>query len=228
MPQLPGSFPSPPASSVTSPHPGTGGETTNPFYKKMAQSSQDNTSTPPPPTSTTSEVSTNPFHRLTQEQANKAAVPTFNEPAAPSARTRGRQDDDDWSVVDSDDSSDDDDDSHTRGGANHLASILFGTMAPPRPLSSMDNKESPLQSPAPPAGIPPPPPMPAGSAPPPPPGPPPPPMGGAPPPPPMPNMKAPGGLPSRGALLGEIQAGRGLRKVETTDRSTSSTAGRVW
>jgi hypothetical protein len=40
-------------------------------------------------------------------------------------------------------------------------------------------------------------------------------------------MKAPGGPANRGALLGEITAGRGLRKVETKDRSTASTAGRV-
>ena len=43
------------------------------------------------------------------------------------------------SVVDSDDSSSDDDDA-PQGGAKQLASILFGTMAPPRPLSAMDNK----------------------------------------------------------------------------------------
>jgi len=221
----PSSMASPPTPSLTGAHAGIGdGETRNPFLKKMALSSQDNHAAPTPPLpSTTSEVSTNPFHRLTQENANKA---TYSEPSVP-ARSRGRQEEDDWSVVDSDDSSSDDEDA-PQGGAKQLASLLFGTMAPPRPLSSMDNKSPQAESPAmspPPSGIPPPPPMPTSGAPPPPPGPPPPPSG-APPPPAMPT-RPPAGAGDRGALLSQIQAGRGLRKVETKDRSQASTAGRV-
>ncbi|KAF2804290.1 uncharacterized protein BDZ99DRAFT_425887 [Mytilinidion resinicola] len=221
----PSSVASPPASSVTSPHAGmTDTETKNPFLKKMAQSSEAaSIPTPPPPPSNTSEVSTNPFHRLTQESNARAAA----EPSVPSIRTRARPEEDEWSVVDSDndDSSDDDDRPAGAGNAKQLASILFGTMAPPRPLSSMDNKSPRAESPAvaSPTGAPPPPPMPSGGAPPPPPMP----TGGAPPPPPGLPPAPRAAVPNIGGLLGEIQSGKGLRKVQTKDKSGPPVAGRV-
>ena len=157
--------------------------------------------------------STNPFHRLTQQQESAksqplppplTSTPTGNRPS------RVRPEEDEWSVVDSTSSSDDEEDSSnapTGGSAKQLASMLFGTMAPPRPLSAMDDKkflESPT-SPAPPtpstatamsSPAPPPPPMPGTfddeeppiAAPPPPP---PMPVSGAPPPPPPPGMPGP-------------------------------------
>ncbi|KAI9714443.1 MAG: actin organization and endocytosis protein [Bogoriella megaspora] len=227
-------------------------ETKNPFFKKMGQANNDNgiptaASSIASPTPNT-EVSTNPFHRLTQqENANVSSSASSLPPPQPSvSRTRGRSEDtDDWSVVDSDnDSSDDDDDAPTGGSAKQLASILFGTMAPPRPLSAMDNDNAatspkgPTSPPPLPGGAPPPPPMPSTSAPGGPPPPPPMPSGGAPPPPPMPGASgdappppplpsASQAAPNRGALLGDIQAGRTLKKVQTNDRSQSSTAGKV-
>ncbi|KAJ5247038.1 Actin cytoskeleton-regulatory complex protein PAN1 [Penicillium chermesinum] len=244
-------------------------ESKNPYFKSLSHPSESAPAATPP-----AAHSTNPFHRLTQQEPIK---PTFTGAGPLERKSRARPDEaDDWSNAGSEsDSSDDDDDERTGGGsAKQLASILFGTMAPPRPLSAMDDKDSKNATPVQdsPIAPPPPPPVPAVSLPepfapvlpagtPPPPPPPPPPGAGAPPPPPPPGMGAPppppppgfgapaapppppppggaGGPPppapppaagggDRAALLASIQAGTGLRKVQTNDRSTSSSAGRV-
>lgn len=150
-------------------------------------------------------ASTNPFNRMGQPPA-----------AAPGPVSRKRADSDDWGS-DREADEDSDDDRPGGGSAAQLASILFGTMGPPRPLSAAGRDSTPASPapandtpvasppppppPAPPVPVsngptspPPPPPMPssdAPSAPPPPPPPPMPPTGAAPPPPPMPGAGAP-------------------------------------
>ncbi|KAK2810333.1 actin organization and endocytosis protein [Emmonsiellopsis sp. PD_5] len=283
-------------------------ESKNPYFRKFSQTSDAQPSTfsapaepapeaaaPAPPKAETQ--STNPFHRLAQQEAAKPAFSPSPIPGPLERKSRARPEDDEWSVAESENSSDDDDDRPAGGSAKHLASILFGTMGPPRPLSATDEKPeskpttpvqaSPIAAPPPPpppapapaaeeedeeeefqdaptmpppppppapfgeaptAPPPPPPPAPSSAAPPPPPPPPPGPAGapppppppppgaapGAPPPPPppaagapAPSFKAPAGGADRGALLASIQAGKGLRKVETKDRSESSLAGKV-
>ncbi|PYH43440.1 actin cytoskeleton-regulatory complex protein PAN1 [Aspergillus saccharolyticus JOP 1030-1] len=243
-------------------------ESKNPYFKKIGHNSETLVATQPSShapitlSSKTDSQSTNPFHRLAQQQ--ESARPSFTAPGPLERKSRARPEaDDDWSAAGSDfDSSDDDADERPGGGsAKQLASILFGTMAPPRPLSAMDEK-SPSKSSTPvngspaaptvpstekeeavsgteeaflPPPPPPPPPVPNVSVEPPaPPPPPPPPAPGMAPPAPPPGIPpppapsaAPAGPMDRGALLASIQAGKGLRKVQTNDRSTSSAAGRV-
>ncbi|KIW62064.1 hypothetical protein PV05_02115 [Exophiala xenobiotica] len=241
-------------------------ESRNPYFRKLSQRSEEARpafSPPPvpqaqpfsPPAAATPAPpadlpSTNPFHRIAQQEIAKPLTPSFT-----GGQSRRRPEEDEWSAAgsDKDDDSDNEDEPPAAGSAKHLASILFGTMAPPRPLSSMDSKDSkpatPVQEPPPIPGAfdsaPPPPPMPDSGAPSAPPPPPPMPNSGAPsappPPPPMPTAAAPDGAPPPppmpaparagtgdiGALLGEIQKGRGLRHTETKDRSSSAVAGRV-
>ncbi|KAJ5127435.1 Actin cytoskeleton-regulatory complex protein PAN1 [Penicillium atrosanguineum] len=246
-------------------------ESKNPYFKSLGQ--------PTEPTQATSPVaqSTNPFHRLAQQEKQEPSKPTFTGAGPLERKTRTRpEEDDDWSNAGSDfDSSDDEDERPGGGSAKQLASILFGTMAPPRPLSAMDEdnsatpvQASPIAPPPPPAPLapyavepeagdsapisPPPPPSRCGASsspsstsapwrcpscctpPPPPPvpgapaAPPPPPPGAPPGSSPSPAPPAPGGAGGgHSALLASIQAGKGLKKVQTNDRSTSSSAGHV-
>ncbi|TQS35804.1 hypothetical protein Golomagni_03763 [Golovinomyces magnicellulatus] len=106
-------------------------ETKNPFFIKSVQAS-------------TEEIlvvqSNNPFFRPPTQEITSTQVqvqPLGN-------RNRVRPEDDEWSVVDSDlenDSSDDD--GPGAGNARQLASILFGTMDPPRPISATGGVSSP-------------------------------------------------------------------------------------
>ncbi|KAI0880810.1 uncharacterized protein GGS22DRAFT_174269 [Annulohypoxylon maeteangense] len=244
-----------PPSVVTSPP--SESESRNPYRRMLSQSSESPAAVPavapaapapappPPPPPSQPEVSTNnPFFRITQE----AKVP---------APSRKRPDTDDEWGSGSEEDDEDSDDERPAAGAAQLASLLFGSMGPPRPLSATGDKSagaspavaSPPFSPPPiteAAPPPPPPPMPEASlgAPPPPPPmpdfgapaaapPPPPPIPGLAPPPPPPPPAAgdlPGASSGSGrpaAFLNEIQLGRSLKKTQTKDRSGAGVAGRV-
>ncbi|KAI1425957.1 hypothetical protein F5Y12DRAFT_314594 [Xylaria sp. FL1777] len=203
---------SPPSAVASS---STDTESRNPYFRMMSQSSESSV-TPPAPAPTASapvppsqpKASTNPFHQMTQAAP---AAPLGPQPTGNVSRKRPETDDE-WGSG-NEESDDDSDDDRPAAGAAHLASLLFGSMGPPRPLSAAGDKsrgasptvQSPPFSPPPPGGsltesltAPPPPPLPEASpsAPPPPP-----PMPGAdapfipgmapPPPPPIPGMAPP-------------------------------------
>ncbi|RMD42166.1 hypothetical protein DV735_g2963, partial [Chaetothyriales sp. CBS 134920] len=148
IPSAPPPPPPPPADSATpQSSPPAAEQSRNPYFKKLSQSSE---STPEPAFATPAATpsadlhSTNPFHRMAQQEAPKAIVPSFTGTAAQSRR---RPEEDEWSAAGSDNDDDDDSDDGTdtpgAGSAKHLASILFGTMAPPRPLSAAGKDSKP-------------------------------------------------------------------------------------
>ncbi|MCJ1243841.1 actin organization and endocytosis protein [Trapelia coarctata] len=201
----------PPAPTPPNTQPTTySSETKNPFFKKLSQSSESNAAPPSQPTSSitspiSNEVSTNPFHRMTQQENAIKAFPSLTSTPTGTRPSRVRPEDDEWSVADStEEPSDDDDERPTGGSAKQLASMLFGTMGPPaRPLSAMDEQKSPKSpkvdlafTPASPST----PSMSSGDAPPAPPPPPPP-----PPAPPMPGAFAPSGPPPPPLMPGSFE-----------------------
>ncbi|KAF4209239.1 hypothetical protein CNMCM8980_005091 [Aspergillus fumigatiaffinis] len=106
-------------------------ESKNPYFKITHQAADTQVVSPPPApqanvTSPKADVhSTNPFHRLAQQESSK---PAFTGSAPLERKSRARPEaDDDWSAAGSEfDSSDDDDDERPGGGsAKQLASILF-------------------------------------------------------------------------------------------------------
>jgi hypothetical protein len=123
--------PAPPVPAPTSPpH-----ETKNPFFKKMNQASAGSPAAATPKDTPTSppKESTNPFQKAMQQ------------PTAPLTTQRTghrRPSEPDWSDAESKHSSDEEDeDAPERGSAKQLASLLFSTMGPPRPMSAQDDRD---------------------------------------------------------------------------------------
>jgi actin cytoskeleton-regulatory complex protein PAN1 len=104
-------------------------ETKNPFKKLVDAAS---------PSGQAGVATNNPFFRPQQQQQQENARAPEPIPTQPTGRTsRVRPEEDEWSVVDSDKEDDSsDEEGPGAGNARHLASILFGTMGPPRPLSA--------------------------------------------------------------------------------------------
>ncbi|KAI3337151.1 hypothetical protein HD806DRAFT_475843 [Xylariaceae sp. AK1471] len=197
-----------PATPVVSPPPAVTSpsaeiESRNPYFRMMSQSSESSatpsgsaTAAPALPPPSQPKASNNPFHQMTQEsRAAAPAAPLGPQPTGTMSRKRPETDDE-WGSG-NEESDDDSDDDRPAAGAAQLASLLFGSMGPPRPLSATGDKstgaspvvQSPPFSPPPPStsftetlAAPPLPPLPESSP-------------SAPPPPPMPDAGAPSGPP---------------------------------
>ncbi|KAI5277667.1 hypothetical protein KEM54_004910, partial [Ascosphaera aggregata] len=139
-----------PAPPPPAPAPAHDAESKNPFFRHSQQFAAVPAATAAPasalaaapaaatapaalePSSQSQLASTNPFHNLSR-----------NEAAATRPRVEKRDSDDDWSNAESDEESEDEDDHPGGGSAKQLASLLFSTMAPPRPLSAMEGSKTP-------------------------------------------------------------------------------------
>ncbi|KAL6308638.1 hypothetical protein BKA93DRAFT_822360 [Sparassis latifolia] len=224
---------SPGATTSTPSAPAANGNT-NPFFKSQVSASPVPPSTPatprtpaPPPT------------------PRAPSIPPPSKSPAPAAikttyHTAPGESEDEWDEIQEkevDDSSEDELDS-SRDTRNKLAQQLFGSILPPsRPQSAAaPSRPSDLSEPSTPVAPTPPPPPPSAPpmttnipfAPPRPPVAPVAPVAPAAPPAPLaPAVAAPAPAGDRSALLGSIQAGARLRKVQTNDRSASALAGQV-
>ncbi|CAK7221123.1 actin organization and endocytosis protein [Sporothrix curviconia] len=148
-----------PAAAAPPPVPAANGNATspesrNPYFKMLSQTSGSSSATgpstvvTPPTTGPASDASTNPFHRMAVNPVVAADPIAAPPPSGPISRKRADTDDGWGSDANDDDDDDDDDDSDVDdrpgGGksAAELASRLFGSMAPPRPLSAVGDKNT--------------------------------------------------------------------------------------
>ncbi|CAK7232050.1 actin organization and endocytosis protein [Sporothrix bragantina] len=128
----------------------TSPESRNPYFKMLSQTSGSSSATgpstvvTPPTTGPASDASTNPFHRMTVNPVVAAAPIPAPPPSGPVSRKRADTDDGWGSDANDEDDDDSDEDDRPGGGksAAELASRLFGSMAPPRPLSAVGDKNT--------------------------------------------------------------------------------------
>ena len=117
------------ASSPSSIRAATVTESRNPYFRQLSQSTENQPRLPtsPPqsvapvsvPSAKTEVQSTNPFHRLVQQQEHTKSSSSAPVPGPLERKSRARPEDDEWSVAGSENDSSDDDDDDRPGGALH-------------------------------------------------------------------------------------------------------------